>query len=176
MIFCVEDDSNIRELVVYTLNTTEMTKYSGKDLILPAEVPTRDMYEFVAWNTAPDGTGTAYLPGSVYSNDQAVTLYAYWKEVHTLSLPESLSIIEEEAFSGITAQFIFVPSSCVEIHSRAFANCSNLQRIYLSGATESIALDAFEGCTKVTVYAPAGSTAIKVAKYNDIPYVETETP
>ncbi len=31
MIFCVEDDSNIRELVVYTLNTTGMQAYGFED-------------------------------------------------------------------------------------------------------------------------------------------------
>lgn len=44
MIFCVEDDKNIRELVVYTLNTTGMSAKgmeSGKELwsTLEAEIP-----------------------------------------------------------------------------------------------------------------------------------------
>lgn len=159
-----------------TFDVAQLTKYSGKDLILPTEVPTRDLHEFVAWNTSPDGTGTAYLPGVAYTADEAVTLYARWREIDTLALPASLSVIEEEAFAGVSAAIIYVPSSCMEIQSRAFADCSSLQRIYISAATESIALDAFDGCTNLTVYAPTGSVAIKVAKYNDLFYVETDAP
>jgi uncharacterized repeat protein (TIGR02543 family) len=40
----------------------------------------REGYDFFAWNTAPDRTGTTYAPGSSFpmpSHD--VTLYAYWR-------------------------------------------------------------------------------------------------
>ena len=33
---------------------------------------------FVAWNTAPDASGTRYDPGDTYSADADVTLYAIW--------------------------------------------------------------------------------------------------
>lgn len=43
--------------------------------------PTRNGYTFVGWNTASDGTGTSYNPGSsyTYSGITSVTLYAQWR-------------------------------------------------------------------------------------------------
>jgi uncharacterized repeat protein (TIGR02543 family) len=34
--------------------------------------------KFIDWNTASDGSGTAYLPGAVYSDNRNATLYAQW--------------------------------------------------------------------------------------------------
>ncbi|MBR1709369.1 MAG: leucine-rich repeat domain-containing protein [Clostridia bacterium] len=149
-----------------------ITKYSGVDLELPVDIPTRDLYSFVAWNTEPDGTGAAYLPGAMFTENQDTILHARWKELAALNLPNGLTAIEEEAFSNVNALIIRIPSSCTTIKSQAFANNSKLQRIYVPSTTTSIALDAFDGCPNLTIYAPAGSTAIRVAKYNDIPYEE----
>ena len=49
---------------------------------------TRSGYSFIGWNTQPDGTGTAYQPGSeIILTEPLTTLYAQWKsENYTLSL------------------------------------------------------------------------------------------
>ena len=156
-------------------NEEDLIKISGQDLILPETVPTLELNSFVAWNTEADGSGVTYRPGSVYSENEAVTLYAQWRPVATINLPEGLTIIEEEAFAGIDAVVVRIPSSCTQIQSRAFLNCSNLRRIYVPETTSSISVDAFDGCLNLLICAPAGSTAIKVAKYNDIPYEEILT-
>jgi uncharacterized repeat protein (TIGR02543 family) len=39
----------------------------------------RTGYEFVGWNTEPDGTGTRYLPGSTPTLPEGTVLYAEWK-------------------------------------------------------------------------------------------------
>ena len=48
----------------------------------------RPGYSFTGWNTKPDGSGTAYAPGStIVLTEPITTLYAQWKAVlHTLSL------------------------------------------------------------------------------------------
>ena len=149
-----------------------LTKYDGIALILPMEIPVRDMYEFVAWNTEPDGTGTTYNPGDAYQANEDTYLYARWKEAATLNLPEGLTTIDAEAFANVSALRIRVPASCTEIRSKAFLNCNNLRAIHIPATTVTIALDAFDGCPNLTIYAPAGSEAIRVARYNYIPYVE----
>ena len=154
----------------------QMSKTAGEDIVLPTVEPVRDLYEFTEWNTANDGTGESYLPGDVYNKDESVVLYACWKEVASFELPSALRTIEEEAFAGINAVIVRIPSTCAEIKSRAFLNCSSLRKIYISGSTSQISVDAFDGCVNLVICAPAGSTAIKVAKYNDIPYIETEIP
>ncbi len=157
------------------LNLGDLVKYSGIDLQLPEETPTRELYSFVSWNTEPDGTGRTYAPATIYAENEAITLYAQWEAYAAMNLPEGLTIIEEEAFADIDAVVVRIPASCRTIESRAFLNCSNLRRIYITENTMQIAVDAFDGCANLMICAPTGSVAIKVAKYNDIPYDETDS-
>jgi len=39
---------------------------------------TRTGYTFSGWNTAANGTGTAYADGATYSFNADITLYAQW--------------------------------------------------------------------------------------------------
>lgn len=61
------------------------TKTHGESATLSSTVPSRTGYAFTRWTTNADGTGTVYNPGSVYSNDADVTLYAQWVEGYTVS-------------------------------------------------------------------------------------------
>lgn len=46
----------------------------------------KDGYCFIAWDTAPDGSGTTYYPGDTYYNiSEDTLLYAVWQEVITVS-------------------------------------------------------------------------------------------
>ena len=57
-------------------------KRHGESLTLSTEVPSREGYEFVHWNTKPDGTGTAYSPGAAFTANANTTLYAIWRINH----------------------------------------------------------------------------------------------
>ena len=57
------------------------SKTANVDITLSSDVPTRNGYTFLGWNTQADGKGTAYAAGAIYKNDQnggTVTLYAKW--------------------------------------------------------------------------------------------------
>lgn len=54
------------------------TKTYGVDLTLSSTKPSKTGYTFKQWNTAKDGSGTAYSAGGTYSGNTAVTLYAIW--------------------------------------------------------------------------------------------------
>ena len=64
-----------------TFPALTQTKTHGVPLILTAEVPTRNGYTFVSWNTAMDGSGTTYKPGGTYTADANVTLFAIWQRL-----------------------------------------------------------------------------------------------
>ena len=51
---------------------------SDGKVTIPATVPTRDGYNFVAWNMSPDGTGTSYVPGRTLTIGGDIVLYAAW--------------------------------------------------------------------------------------------------
>ena len=57
------------------------SKTANVDIKLSSDVPTRNGYTFLGWNTQADGKGTAYASGAEYKHDQngnTVTLYAQW--------------------------------------------------------------------------------------------------
>jgi len=66
------------------------TKTHGIDLTLAANSGSlvRTGYTFTGWNTAANGSGTAYAVGASYSANTAVTLYAMWT-INTYSVTYS---------------------------------------------------------------------------------------
>jgi len=47
-------------------------------------IPERDGYRFLSWNSRPDGSGTTYVSGETYSFEEAtdaMKLYAQWEEL-----------------------------------------------------------------------------------------------
>lgn len=69
------------------------TKYYGINLALATAVPTLALYNFMGWNTAANGTGTAYAPGGTYSGNQAVTLYAQWELAYSYPAITGFTVI-----------------------------------------------------------------------------------
>lgn len=56
-------------------------KQSGEALTLPEAAPVRTGYRFVGWSLNPVASDAEYLPGDLYTDDQAVTFYAVWEEI-----------------------------------------------------------------------------------------------
>lgn len=73
--------------VTYNANSgsgapSSQTAVKSSAITLSSTVPTRSGYRFLGWNTAQDGSGTAYAAGSTYAKDMpTVTLYAQWQVV-----------------------------------------------------------------------------------------------
>ena len=59
---------------------SQQTKTYGTALTLSSTVPTKAGRRFTGWNTASDGSGTAYAKGASYTANAAVTLYAQWEQ------------------------------------------------------------------------------------------------
>ncbi len=63
-----------------TGSMTDQSIAQGASAFLNANSFTRDGYSFQGWNTAANGSGTAYTPGASYSmGAQSDTLYAQWQ-------------------------------------------------------------------------------------------------
>lgn len=64
---------------------------NGEKVIVVPRAPVRPGYTFLGWNTAENGSGTSYSPGSSLSMGSAnVSLYAQWKiNSYTLTLNEN---------------------------------------------------------------------------------------
>lgn len=77
-----EDIEVPSDQVIYGKGTIEVAPESNN--------PVRHGYDFTGWNTAPDGSGTSYEPGSEYEVqgiiDNTVTLYAQWQSRYAFNL------------------------------------------------------------------------------------------
>lgn len=78
--------------VAYTLSydanngTGTMSPETGVEVTVAANGFTREHYSFVEWNTAADGTGTAYDPNDSITLSADMTLYAIWEMItHTVT-------------------------------------------------------------------------------------------
>lgn len=86
--------------VTYNQNTVDTVtnfpenalKYYDYDYTISSVTPLRDNYIFDSWNTASDGTGTAYAKGDTYSTNAAVTLYAQWEKVFIPPIIDNITI------------------------------------------------------------------------------------
>lgn len=148
----------------------KQVKFHGVDLQLTKLKPQRPAYNFTGWNTQADGKGKSYAAGSIYADNAAITLFAQWKPASGIILPANLTAIEERAFEGVAAAIIEIPDGCLRIGTEAFLNCRNLTQLYIPASVKTIAFDAFDGCDKLTIYAPADSAAIKLARTLGIAY------
>ncbi len=58
---------------------------SEESITLTTAEPTREGYKFMGWDTEADGTGDNYAAGATYSANAAMTLYAQWEKVYTIT-------------------------------------------------------------------------------------------
>ena len=56
----------------------------GSEAVIAENTFVREGYEFVAWNTEPDGSGESYIAGDTLTPYEDVTLYAVWNKVSVL--------------------------------------------------------------------------------------------
>ncbi len=99
---CWESKSESNRTITYDKNTLDSMEWpynepitiTGAVVMLPeykkvnGEFPfKRAGYNFIGWNTQPDGTGTYYAPGGrLYAGTQSVTLYAQWAYEDTMTI------------------------------------------------------------------------------------------
>jgi hypothetical protein len=135
---------------------------AGQKAQMPEQIPLLNRALFVAW----------YLGDSEFDFDSvitgSVTLRAAWERVELgaadFRLPAALTVIEEEAFSGLSGKTVVLPavpagegSADSVIRANAFADCTDL--VVLVPAGWQIEPGAFAGCEGVLLCGPEGGAA-----------------
>ena len=80
------------------------TETSGSATALTTNSFTRSGYNFTGWNSAADGSGSAYANGAIYSFGSSVTLYAQWSVVGSAPVI-TVQPTDQEDTSGQEATF-----------------------------------------------------------------------
>lgn len=187
-------DNAIKEVftISYNANGAEYgvapAKQSG-DEDSPQEVQantgnlSKSGYLFDGWNTAADGSGTNYAPGSSYKGKN-VTLYAKWAAIFNVEVinpgspAPALNGAQQRApgvpyikIIGLTAKGrtlvnINIPSTIdgyqvASIGSGAFQNCDFVTELIIPETVSNIENNVFTGCTGLsTLTIPRSVTSI----------------
>lgn len=144
---------------------------SGSVTVLRAARTNR--YTFKGWNTAADGTKTAYAPGAQYTLDEDLTLYAQWDSstataAVTLPTPTREGCIfkgwatSSSADSGITGSY--TPSADVVLYA-----IWQSPDFILPASLTTIEAEAFAGGAFTYVHLPEGATVIRSRAFADCP-------
>lgn len=87
------------------------------------------------------------------------------------TLPASLQVVEEDAFSGTAVETAILPEGLLEIDENAFEG-TQLKDVFIPDTTESIADTAFDNIPDLTIHGLDGSYAKEWAEEHHIPFVE----
>ena len=76
-------------------NPEKQTKYYKSALKLSSSIPTRTGYIFKGWSDSKNQGGSVYAPGSTYTKDADLRLYAVWEKdpVPVLSVSQNAGIL-----------------------------------------------------------------------------------
>ena len=95
----------------------------------------------------------------------------------TVVIPESVTTIEEYAFSGCELNKIVIPASVTSIGDGVFQNCSKLTSVELPSHLTELPRNIFMGCTALTsIDLPAGLTSIGNGAFRGCAFKEIVLP
>ena len=112
--------------------------------------------------------GVSKLPDNIFSSDGWFNGCGF----ETVTIPDHITAIGNCAFAGCKMlKKVVLSANMTEIPRMVFERCEALESVWIPGGVSAIAVDAFRGCAKLTIHAPAGSYAETYAKENNIPFV-----
>lgn len=92
----------------------------------------------------------------IYSEDGTRVLFCNRDYTGRILLPEQVTAIDNNAFEGCIGLERIIMEGVMSIGSKAFASCSQLNKVILPDTIMRIASDAFEGCTELVTAGPLG--------------------
>ena len=136
-------------------------------------------YLFDGWNTASDGSGIDYAPGSLYSGKD-ITLYAKWTAIFDYNIVNPSSLVQlldgiqrvsgnpTAIITGLTDRgrqlsSLNIPESIdgytvAHIATNAFQNCNKLSDVIIPNTVSNIGDNAFAGCSRLSDITLLGAT------------------
>lgn len=128
--------------------TASQTFKHNKGVTLSSAVPTRAGYNFRGWTTSATSNEVKYVPGSTYSTNSNVTLYAVWQKA--IDIPTNLANYDLSAavtIKNAAKVYKFVPSAETKYRFTASGSAgANVVIQNASGAT----VDSLSGASSVS--------------------------
>ena len=113
--------------------------------------------------TLPDSERLRVSGAYLESGNQFSFRVTGWdiQETGTLTLPNKLKTVPDEAFAGSAATTVEIPAGCAAIGAGAFRN-SGVRMVKVPESVTVIADDAFEGCGRI-IFNTQGEAAVRYA-------------
>ena len=92
----------------------------------------------------------------------------------TVSLPASLTHIDDDAFMGTGVKHIVLPESIESIGNKAFSECIQLQTIELPGGITEIGENILDGSEQTVILCSSNSTVHEYAKEHRLQFILTK--
>ena len=134
------------------------------EITLPASVKTIGKYSFAyIANRTPDLSKTqiTVIPEHTFEG---------CPNLHTITMPPTLQVIENEAFAGNANlnEVVFTGQSLTSIGAGAFQNCQNMHKINIPAGVTTIAPNTFAGCSNLNeVILPEGLKEIQDGAFSN---------
>ena len=101
-------------------------------------------------NVTEDNLNYASIDGVLYSKDKNTLITCPQGKTGSVTIPNSVTIIGEEAFScceGLTS--VTIPNSVTSIGNEAFENCTGLTSVTIPSSVTSIGNSVFSNCYRL---------------------------
>ncbi len=139
----------------------------GADFYLDGEKITDIVFECDPKNNFCGCTSlqTVSLPNTITTI--AEEAFSNCINLHTITIPNSVTEIGNAAFWGcLNLQTITLPESLIEIYNYIFKGCSNLVNIFIPNSVTAIGAYVFDGCTSLqTITIPNSVETISVSTF-----------
>ena len=116
------------------------------------------------------GEGRAVITACVQNGPSDSCIVNVVPKMSRLALPADTASVEAEAFAGVNAEIIVLPSGCEAVGDRAFANNPSLRYAYIPDSVWRLGDDVFAGDSALTIVCSED----KRADMGDIPCVTDE--
>ncbi|MDE6566207.1 MAG: leucine-rich repeat domain-containing protein [Lachnospiraceae bacterium] len=140
------------------------------EITLPTSVKTIGKYSFAyITNRTPDLSKTqiTVIPEHTFEG---------CPNLHTITMPPTLQVIEKEAFAGNANlnEVVFTGDSLTSIGEGAFQNCQNMHKINIPAGVTTIEANTFKGCSNLNeVILPEGLVEIKDEAFSNCQNIHT---
>lgn len=147
-------------------STASQTKTYGQALALRSNGFTKTNHNFVNWNTAADGSGTAYSAGASYTGNAALKLYAQWRVAHSNPTISNLSVkrCTSDGTENVEGTYMKVDAAwSVDNTTSGFEDTvGSTFKVTVNGVTDTVSLSGTSG-TISRVHQNSGGTLTEVA-------------